>query len=278
MAVRKMLHAPEADQAQWPTESLTASAAPTPEPYPPAEELEEPHPQPQEPQPTAVEESIPTTASYRALLDRVPVDFLLEADGDITHAAALAGVPVGDFYRALATDRALPLVARTIHFMTIMGTFRMFSLARDEIVTRLVEPPDSIDDDMSDPRPGANMDLKALIALVKVSSDFIAAANSNSNPPPKTNRYQPPTKGEILNASRSLNPALANPANPNFSTGQAAQNAQISAADQAMEEAAQTLEERLAKAPPRIKALFARAIVNATEADDDDDMEEEDDC
>lgn len=264
MDLREMLHAPQ----EWPTESLTASAAPTPE---------EPQAEVMEPQPQAVVESIPTTASYRALLEHVPVDLLLEADGDITHAAALAGVPVGDFYRALATDRALPLVARTIHFMTVMGTFRMFSLARDEIETRLVEPPDSIDDDMSDPRPGANMDLKALIALVKVSSDFIAAANSNSNPPPKTNRYQPPTKGEILNASRSLNPAF-NPANPT-SQSQAAQNAQISAADQAMEEAAQSLEERLAKAPPRIKALFARAIVAATRDDtEEEEGDEEDEC
>lgn len=251
-----MLHAPQ----EWPSQSLTARAAPD---TPPAEELE---PQVEETQ------SIPTTASYRALLEHVPVDLLLEADGDITHAAALAGVPVGDFYRALATDRALPLVARTIHFMTVMGTFRMFSLARDEIETRLVEPPDSIDDDMSDPRPGANLDLKALIALVKVSSDFIAAANSNSNPPPKTNRYQPPTKGEILQASRSLNPAF-NPANPTNQSQN--QNAQISAADQAMEDAAQSLEEKLKNAPPSIKALFARAIVNATEADDD---MEEDEC
>lgn len=251
-----MLHAPQ----EWPSQSLTARAAPE---NPPVEELDTPTEE-------LDTQSIPTTASYRALLEHVPVDLLLEADGDITHAAALAGVPVGDFYRALATDRALPLVARTIHFMTVMGTFRMFSLARDEIETRLVEPPDSIDDDMSDPRPGANLDLKALIALVKVSSDFIAAANSNSNPPPKTNRYQPPTKGEIIQASRSLNPALANPATTNQSQGQ--NPTTISAADQAMEDAAQSLEEKLKNAPPSIKRLFARAIVNAT-----DDMEEEED-
>lgn len=145
---------------------------------------------------------------YKAL-DRVPSDYLLEADGDVSIAAAAAGIEKADFLRVLGADRALPQVAKSIHFLALMSSLELLTLAKEEIVARFTDDPTDpdLDDIPLSRRPAQSLELKSLLSLFKVSADFIALSNMHQNPAVKgTNRHVPPRplKGQIIEAGRGL--------------------------------------------------------------------------
>lgn len=230
----------------WPSDSLLAPAVPTqPSPTNPAGEagltpsgpaVPSPSGSPSPSDPNAGRRPAPASPPYLnqqaqeerdrvqspdeiyKALDRVPSDYLLEADGDVSIAAAAAGIEKADFLRVLGADRALPQVAKSIHFLALMSSLELLTLAKEEIVARFTDDPTDpdLDDILLSRRPAQSLELKSLLSLFKVSADFIALSNMHQNPAVKgTNRHVPPRplKGQIIEAGRGLRAPTTDPDN-----------------------------------------------------------------
>lgn len=197
----------------WPSDSLLASAVPSsPASHSPSSPSHRPAPvSPPYLNQQAQEERdrVQSPDEIYKALDRVPSDYLLEADGDVSIAAAAAGIEKADFLRVLGADRALPQVAKSIHFLALMSSLELLTLAKEEIVARFTDDPTDpdLDDIPLSRRPAQSLELKSLLSLFKVSADFIALSNMHQNPAVKgTNRHVPPRplKGQIIEAGRGL--------------------------------------------------------------------------
>lgn len=226
---------------------------------------------------------------------RVPSEYLVEAKGDVRNAATLAGVDEASFLRALGSDDSVAQVARSAHFLTLMHSLDLVTLAKEEIARRFTELPDprdypdnpAYDPEIAD--PAASFDMKTLIALFKFGAEFIAVAANGANSfaggggpngsrNGSTNRHTPPRISKIIEAGRGLpapmpsydpspsdnaSPALGSPS-PSLSsvagTDPYAPPAEAAAA-------IDTLAERLAHSPPEVQRMFQEALNRAHAAE-----------
>jgi hypothetical protein len=229
----------------------------------------------------------PLPEHWTAEFKRVPSEYLVEAGGDVKIAAYKAGVDEASFLRALGSDNSIAQVARSAHFLMIMHSLDLATMAKEEIARRFVEAPDPTDDPASDDydpqiaNPAALFDVKTLISLFKFSGEFIALAAQTALAPqrtPGTNRHTPPRIGKVIEAGRGLPSAsprgpsqedrIAHP-NPEFSRDPSA-TPNLPDPQHEARAALDTMAARLANSPPEVRALFQEALDKAAAAEDED--------
>lgn len=234
----------------------------------------------------------PLPEHWTAEFKRVPSEYLVEAGGDVKIAAYKAGVDEASFLRALGSDNSIAQVARSAHFLMIMHSLDLATMAKEEIARRFVEAPDPTDDPASDDydpqiaNPAALFDVKTLISLFKFSGEFIALAAQTALAPqrtPGTNRHTPPRIGKVIEAGRGLPQPSTSPSqedriahpNPEFSRDpnpSSTPNPESRLPDPQHEARAalDTMAARLANSPPEVRALFQEALDKAAAVEDED--------
>lgn len=230
----------------------------------------------------------PLPEHWTADFKRVPSEYLVEAGGDVKIAAHLAHVDEASFLRALGSDNSIAQVARSAHFLMIMHSLDIATLAKEEIARRFVEAPDPTDDpndDSYDPQianPAALFDVKTLISMFKFSGEFIALAAQTALAPqrtPGTNRHTPPRIGRVIEAGRGLpqpstNPSQAHP-NPEF-TASPSTAPNLPDPQHEARAALDTMADRLANSPPEVRALFQEALDKAAAVQEGEDPDGDD--
>lgn len=227
-----------------------------------------------------ISEQLEPIAEHWTTFKRLPADYLVAAGGDTKVAALKAGVDEGSFLRALGSDDSISQVARSAHFLTLMHSLDLVTLAKEEIARRFVEAPSSIDDPESDDydpeiaNPAAIFPMKDLISIFKFGAEFIAVAAATASSPARppgsagaTGRHVPPRIGKVIEASRGLPAARVEHSNPDF-TSNPNPNPNPTAQDPLpsdAERALGTMADRLANSPPEVRAMFQEALDRAAE-------------
>lgn len=214
----------------------------------------------------------PLAESWTAF-KRLPADYLVAAGGDTKVAALKAGVDEGSFLRALGSDESISQVARSAHFLTLMHSLDLVTLAKEEIARRFVEAPNPVDDPASDEydpeiaNPAAQFEMKTLLSLFKFGAEFIAVAAASASNPSRpgggTGRHVPPRIGKVIEAGRGLPAARVEHPTPEFAPEsiQAPPNDAIRALD--------SMATRLANSPPEVRAMFQEALDRAAQQEEE---------